>query len=194
LKFDTLTDAEAVAVETASAEAMRRIATRALGGIMPALAAITLAACTASAPPPYPSATIQSWGSGGRFDDGSAPSTPPVFVPVPPAPAGIPGAVPSWTHDVATAGMTVGGIEAMQRLKAAQAERAAAKLPAPAVEGAASAAAERKLAGNLLTREGAAVAAGAAERKAAGTLLMRGAVAAEEGEGLWLVLRWLLFL
>lgn len=105
----------------------------------------------------------------------------------------------SWTHDAVTAGMTVGGLEAMQRLKAVQAARAAEKLPAPelpapAVEGAAGAAAERKLAGNLLTREGAAVAAGAAERKAAGTLLMRGAIAAEEGEGLGLLLRLLLFL
>jgi hypothetical protein len=102
------------------------------------------------------------------------------------------------THDVATAGMTVGGLEAMQRLKAAQAARAAAKLPAPelpapAVEGAAGATAERKLAGKLLTREGTVVAEHAAEKKATG-MLLRGAVVAEEGEGLWVLLRLLPFL
>ena len=40
---------------------MPRIAKRALGGIMPALAAMALAGCTASAPPSY---TIQSTGTG----------------------------------------------------------------------------------------------------------------------------------
>jgi hypothetical protein len=145
--------------------------------------------------------------------------------------------VPIWkavigdaANDAATAAMTVGGIEAMQRLKDARAEREAERLaaidaaraatrlpapelPAPAVEGGGAARAETKLAGNLLTRDGAAVAAGA-ERRAAGSLitrgavtageraverrgaglLMRGAVAAEEGEGLGLLLRLLLFL
>jgi hypothetical protein len=170
-----------------------------------------------------------------------------------PAPANIPTQVgnasvyvPVWkavvgdvSNDAATAAMTVGGIEAMQRLKDARAEREAERLaaidaaqaartatklpapelPAPAAEGAAGAAAERKLAGNLITRDGAAVAAGAAERRAAGSLLtregaavaeraavraaersgagllMRGAVVrAGEGEGLGMLLRWILFL
>jgi hypothetical protein len=75
---------------------------------------------------------------------------------------------PSWTHDAVTAGMTIGGLEAMQRLKAAQAERAAAEPPAPAAEGEAGA---------------------AAEEEDAGTWIMRGAGTAEEGEGLGLLLR-----
>lgn len=138
--------------------------------------------------------------------------------------------IPDLANDAATAGMTVGGMELAQRMKAAQGAREDSakrfaidaeedaraatkwptpKLPAPA-EGGGAATAERKLTGNLLTREGVAVAAGAAERKAAksllirgsaaaeeravGTMLMRGAVAAEEGEGLAVLLRLLLFL
>ena len=181
---------------------MPRIAKRTRCGALCVCGGLLLAACTASVPPSY---TIQATGSGG-YDPGPDKYGPPIPAdPLPPhAPPPAQETVPSWSHDVATAGLTVGGMEAMQRLKDAQAGRAAAKLPpapvlpAPAVEGAAGAVAEKKLAGNLLTREGAAVAERraverAAEKVAAG-LVMRGAVVVEEGEGLWWLLRLLLFL
>lgn len=162
-----------------------------------------------------------------QFDD--APVSVPVWQP----------AMGDLGNDAATAGMTLGGMEMMQRLKKAQAKRAemaqrlvaldaeeagraAIKVPPPelpAPADAAGAAAERKLAtnlitreavtagaagaerkivGNLVRREGVAVAgraaAGAVERKAAGSVLLRTAPLVEEGEGLGFLLRLFLFI
>jgi hypothetical protein len=139
---------------------------------------LLLAGCGTVRPAPQPYLFAADSGHFATPPAATWPGSPSVYVPAYETPGFAGNNGSSWSHDLtrgaATAAMTVGGIEAAKRLSGGeQAGREVAKLRA--------------------VPELAAPAA-AAEEKAAGKLLMRGAVVAEEGEGLWVLLRLLPFL